>query len=309
MNRINGNMELQQIIGFYQIAKQESFTKAAVTTFRTQSALSHQVKALENELDCQLIERVGRRKIKLTLAGLRFMEFASSYLDQHQRLFEDISEMKGSMIGRLKIAAQFGPLNYIFPDLVSCYRKRYPRVELKIFESAPFDTIASVKAGDVDFGVVSEALVPGDLAVVRWRHARPCVVTTKGHPLTKLSQISIVDLAKYPLIMTPKILKYSLRRRLEKKFMQQGLKYSIAMEASNFELASKYVEIGFGIAFAALGYGVDKDSAGKLVFTPIDNLFKPDHLSVVMRKDTQLRVYQSDFIAMLFQNNTDLSEQ
>jgi DNA-binding transcriptional LysR family regulator len=300
-------MELQQIIGFYQIARQESFTKAAVTTFRTQSALSHQVKALEQELDCQLIERLGRRKLRLTPAGLRFLEFARAFLDQHQRLFEDINEMKGSLTGRLKIAAQFGPLNYVFPDLISRYSRRYPRVELRIFESAPFDTIASVKAGDVDLGLVSEALIPGDLAAVRWRDARPCVVTPKEHPLVGMGEISFADLAKYPLIMTPKILKYSLRRRLEKKFMQQGLKYTIVMEASNFELASKYVEIGFGVAFAALGYGVAERESEKIVLTPIDHLFKTDHLAVVMRKDQQLRNYQADFVTMLFQDSTELA--
>ena len=295
-------MELQQIIGFYQIAKQESFTKAAVTTFRTQSALSHQVKALENELDCQLIERLGRRKLRLTPAGRRFLEFARVFLDQHQRLYEDINEMKGSLMGRLKIAAQFGPLNYIFPDLVRRYRERYPSVDLRILESAPFDTIASVKAGDVDLGVVSEGLIPGDLTAVRWRNARPCVVTPVGHPLTRLPEIAMADLAKYPLILTPKILKYSLRRRLEKKLVQQGLKYTIVMEASNFELASKYVEIGFGIAFAALGLGVTGTSSAKVVFTPIDHLFITDYLAVVMRKDQNLRYYQADFISMLFQN-------
>ncbi len=53
-------MEWQQLLGFYQVAKLGSFTKAAEATFRTQSALSQQVKALEEELGAQLMERLGQ---------------------------------------------------------------------------------------------------------------------------------------------------------------------------------------------------------------------------------------------------------
>ena len=67
-------MEWQQIIGFYHVVKQGSFTRAAEATFRSQSALSLQVKSLEKELGCQLIERVGRRKIRMTLAGEKLFQ-------------------------------------------------------------------------------------------------------------------------------------------------------------------------------------------------------------------------------------------
>lgn len=62
-------MEWQQLLGFYQVAKLGSFTKAAEATFRTQSALSQQVKALEEELGGQLIERLAKRRLQLTPAG------------------------------------------------------------------------------------------------------------------------------------------------------------------------------------------------------------------------------------------------
>ena len=53
-------MEWQQIIGFYHVTKLGSFTKAAEATFRTQSAISQQIKNLEEELGCQLLERIGK---------------------------------------------------------------------------------------------------------------------------------------------------------------------------------------------------------------------------------------------------------
>ncbi|HAY21466.1 MAG TPA: LysR family transcriptional regulator, partial [Desulfobacterales bacterium] len=54
-------MEWQQLLGFYQVAKLGSFTRAGEATYRSQSALSQQVKALEEELACPLLERIGRQ--------------------------------------------------------------------------------------------------------------------------------------------------------------------------------------------------------------------------------------------------------
>ena len=64
-------MEWGQLPGFCQVARLGSFTKAAATTFRTQSALSQQVKALEEELDCPLLKRLGKWQPRLTQAGAK----------------------------------------------------------------------------------------------------------------------------------------------------------------------------------------------------------------------------------------------
>lgn len=293
-------MEIQQIIGFYHLVKENSFSKAAIATFRTQSALSQQIKALEDELGCLLIERIGRRRLQLTPAGYIFLDFAESFLTQYDNLIENIDEIKGEKSGLIKIAAQHGPLLYIFPDLVRRFKELYPEVEMRLFEMTPSDIIDAVKSGDIDFGIASEDLIPKDLAYIRWRETDSHVVTPIGHPLTKLSTITLADLAKYPLILSPKLLKYSKRRMLEKKFIQEGLSYNIAMEASNFILASTYVELGIGITFVALGFELNKYLPEKKVsYTSIRHLFEPNYFAIVMRKNMDLRSYKETFINLI----------
>ena len=293
-------MEIQQIVGFYHLTKEKSFSKAAAVTFRTQSALSQQLKALENELGCLLIERMGRRRLQLTPAGELLSKFTNSFLMQYNNLLENIEEFKGKKSGVLKIAAQHGPLLCIFPDLIKNYKELYPKVEMRIYEQTPSDIIAGVKSGDIDFGIASEDLIPKDLASIRWRKTDSHVVTPIGHPLTKLSKIALSDLAEYPLILSPKMLKYSKRRILEKKFIQEGLKYQVAMEASNFILASTYVELGIGIAFVALGFELNKFLPEKKIsYTSISHLFEPNYFAIVMRKTLELRPFQEDFINLI----------
>ena len=292
-------MEWQQVIGFYQTAKLGSFTKAAEATYRTQSALSQQIKALEEELDCHLFERIGKRKLRLTSAGERFFSFAESILENYDSLREDLNELKGSQKGRLKIAAPFTTLYHLFPKVLKEYTERFPQVELTILDRSQQTVIELVKSGDIDFGFTVESEVPGDLAPLRWKKVETALMTPIGHPLAKMRRVTLKQIAQYPLILPPKNLRFTCRRMLEERLQKLGLDYQIVMESSNVELTSLYVEIGLGISFATVVRGLPALKQRKLEFLPVNQLFKPDYIALVMRKDKTLGSYKSSFIDIL----------
>jgi DNA-binding transcriptional LysR family regulator len=211
-------MEWQQVIGFYQVAKLGSFTKAAKATFRTQPALSQQIKALEEELDCHLFERIGKRKLRLTSAGERFLTFAESILENYDSLRADLNELKGSQKGRLKIAAPFTTLYHLFPEVLKEYTERFPQVELTILDRSQQTVIELVKSGDIDFGFTVESEVPGDLATLRWKKVETALMTPMGHPLATGKRVTLRQIAKYSLILPPKDLRFTCRRMLEERF-------------------------------------------------------------------------------------------
>jgi DNA-binding transcriptional LysR family regulator len=293
-------MEWQQVIGFYQIAKLGSFTKAAEATFRTQSALSQQIKALEEELDCHLFERIGKRKLRLTSAGERFLTFAESILENYHSLREDLNELKGFQKGRLKIAAPFTTLYHLFPEVLKEYTELFPQVELTILDRSQQTVIELVKNGDIDFGFTVESEVPGDLAMLRWKKVETALMTPIGHPLAKGKRVTLRQIAKYPLILPPKDLRFACRRMLEERFQKLGLDYQIVMESSNVELTSLYVEMGLGISFATVVRDLPALKQRELKFLAMDQLFKPDYIAAVMRKDKTLTSYKSSFINILF---------
>jgi len=292
-------MEWQQVIGFYQTAKLGSFTKAAEATFRTQSALSQQIKALEEELDCHLFERIGKKKLRLTSAGERFLLFAESILENYDSLREDLNELKGSQKGRLKMAAPFTTLYHLFPDVLKEYTERFPHVELTILDRSQQTVIELVKGGDIDFGFTVESEIPGDLVALRWQKVETVLMTPLGHPLAKARRVTLRHIAKYPLILPPKELRFTCRRMLEERFQKLGLDYQIVMESSNVELTSLYVEIGLGISFATVVKELPALKQRNLLFLPMDQMFKPDYIAVVMRKDKTLASYKSSFLKIL----------
>jgi DNA-binding transcriptional LysR family regulator len=296
-------MEWQQIIGFYRAAKLESFTKAANATLRTQSALSQQIKALEQELDCLLFERIGKRKLLLTTAGERLFRFAEALFEQHELLTDELNEIKGRQIGRLRIAAQFAALYYLLPKIVGQYIRLFPQVELVILDRPLHDVIQLVRSGDIDLGIGMESAVPKDLTTIRWKEARIVLVTPVGHPLTKSKRITFQDIAQYPLILAPKSFKYFTSNSLEKIFEDRGIDYKTIMEASTIELGSKYVELGLGISIVPSGFGLDTVKKRKVKLIPVEYLFQPDYISIIMRKDKILQTYKNAFINLLIESD------
>lgn len=298
-------MEWQQIIGFYQVAKLGSFTKAGDATFRTQSALSQQIKALEQELDCHLFERIGKRKLRLTSAGERFFEFAEAILESYDCLKEDLSELQGLQRGRLRIAAPFTTLYHLVPETLKEYIIQFPYVELTILDRSQQVVIELVRNGDIDLGFTLESEVPKDLSLLRWKRVETVLMVPVGHPLAEAERVTLRQIAKYSLILPPKDLRFTCRRILEERFQKLGLDYQIVMESSNVELTSLYVEMGLGISFATVVRDLPALEKRNLAFIPMDTLLKPDFIAVVMRRDKVLTSYKSAFINILFGAGVD----
>jgi DNA-binding transcriptional LysR family regulator len=292
-------MEWQQIIGFYHVVKLQSFTEAAEATFRTQSALSQQIKALEKEFDCQLFERAGKRNLRLTPEGERFLSFAELALRGSEDLKENLEAIKGNKRGRLKIAAPFTTLYHLFPEVVRQYARQFPEVELTLLDRPQQMVIDLVRSGDIDFGFTLENVIPKSLPAVRWKQVETVVIAPTGHPLCALRRVSLEQLAKYPLILPPKHLHHAGRMLLEKEFQKNGLEYRIVMESSNIELSSVYVESGLGVSCGTIVRNLPHLKKRKLEFLSLSHIFEPGHIALVMRQDKATAPHKQAFVRLL----------
>lgn len=241
-------MEWQQIIGFYQVARTGKFTRAAEITYRTQSALTQQIKKLEEELGCLLFERVGKRRLLLTPAGERFLAFAESVLTKYHGLVEEINELSGHQKGKLRIAAPYTTLNQLLPETIKTYIKQLPWVELSLLDRPQRSVIELVKNGDVDLGIAIESMLPLNLNKKRWKKVESVLAVPVSHPLTRVERVSLEEIARYPLILPLKSAANNNRKKLEELFRANNIFYRVAMEASNIELSAVYVEMGLGIS-------------------------------------------------------------
>lgn len=293
-------MEWHKIVGFYHVAKIGSFTKAAEATFITQSALTQQIKALEEELGCQLFERIGKRKLLLTPAGEKLLKFAETTLTKYDCLLENLNEFKRLKKGYLRIAAPFTTLYHLLPKTLEIYTKQFSWIELTLLDRPHAKIIELVRNGDIDFGITLESLVSNNFNKIRWKRVDPVLLTPRRHPLTEVEEVSMREIVKYPLILPPKGTEYSYRKRLEELFQLQNLNYRVIVESSNVELSALYVEHGLGISFAT----IDKDQLPalkqrKLEFISLSHYFEPGYIAVVFRKDKVISSLKEEFLNIL----------
>jgi DNA-binding transcriptional LysR family regulator len=294
-------MEWQQLLGFYQVAQLGSFTKAAAATFRTQSALSQQIKALEDEFACQLFERIGKRRLKLTPAGEKVLAFARLVFEKYRELEDELAEINRLPHGSLQVAAPFTTLFHLLPHHFQAYRLLFPQVQLTILDRLQEDVLQLVKSSAVDFGFARESIVPGDLQAHRWHQVRTVLMAPPDHPLAVSGQATLAEIARYPLIIPPAGLKYSGRRSLEEHFAKLGLTCQVAMESANAELSYRYVELGLGLAFATLAGDLSFWRHRRLVFLPLDEYFPPDYLAIVTKPERHLPSYKTAFLDLLLE--------
>jgi len=293
--------------GFYHVARLGSFTRAAGVTFRTQSALTQQVRALEEEFGCPLFERIGKRRLILTPAGEKLFAFAKRTLEEYERVLEEIQAHNGVQRGHLTVAAPFTTLYRLLPGFLETYTGRYPWVEISLLDRPQGEVVEMIKGGRVDFGITLESAAPGGLNRVRIARAETVLLVPAGHPLAGALRVDLGEIARYPLILPPAGSEYPVRRKLETLFAKEKLAWRVAMESSNIELSSVYVEMGFGLSFATVVRGLNVLERRKLALVAVDHYFPPEHLVLVHRGERDLPGYKSAFVDLLRQGLTPAS--
>ena len=145
-------MDFDQLHTFLEIVRLKSFSKAAQTCFRTQPAISAQIRQMEQELGTQLFERFGSR-ISLTVAGKTFAGHARQLLDLKREAFDEVRELDRIPKGEVSIAANEATCINVLPKVFSTYAERFPKVQLQVIRSYSTRTIQSVLDNSVDFGL------------------------------------------------------------------------------------------------------------------------------------------------------------
>ncbi|MGA1196852.1 MAG: LysR family transcriptional regulator [Candidatus Latescibacterota bacterium] len=115
-------MDLDQMRGFLETAREKSFTKAAAKLFLTQPAVSLQVKALETELGTQLFERRGKQ-VLLTDAGRLLYERSEVILELVTRVHQDMASLGVLKTGRLRVGTSDTNCAYVLPPVVKAFRE------------------------------------------------------------------------------------------------------------------------------------------------------------------------------------------
>jgi len=277
-------MDFDQLETFQEVARLSSFSRAAEKRFRTQPAISSQIRALEEEVGARLLDRSGG-KVSLTAPGKIFLKYVEDTLDARKAIFTAIAETERVPRGEIIVGANEGTCLHILPEVFAQFKKQYPDVAVNIKRADYAKILESVIDNSVDFGVVSLPVTDNRLTVVLIHRDELVAIAPPSHPLAKLKSATVAEAAKYPLVL-PKA--GHTRDALENLFHERKLKPSYAMELDSSELLKRFVAADVGIGFIARSNVLEDVRAEVLVAVAISDAQVRRDLALVFRKDKAL---------------------
>lgn len=285
-------MDFDQLETFLEVARRSSFSRAAEKRFRTQPAISSQIRALEEEVGARLLDRSGGR-VSLTAAGKLFQKYAEGVLESRRSLLTAIGEAELVPRGEIVVGANEGTCLHILPEVFADFKKLYKDVAVSIKRADYAKILESVIDNTVDFGVVSLPVTDNRLTVVLIHRDELVLISPPSHPLARHKQVTIADACRFPLVV-PKA--GHTRDALEDLFYERKLKPQFAMEMDSSELLKRFVAVNVGIGFIARSNVMEDIRARTLAAIPISDAQIRRDLALVFRKDKALSRAAQAFI-------------
>jgi DNA-binding transcriptional LysR family regulator len=238
-------MDLRQLEIIRAIADTGSFTAAGNKLHVSQSAISRQVLLLEEELGEPVFHRIGRR-IRITPAGESLLQLSHRVFQDLQDTVSAISDTRESLRGTMRLVGGMTVCLYVFPTLLAEVRRLHPNLDLKITVGSADRSMALLRSGAGDIGLVTLPVEASDLVSVPVLQEELLLVTYPGHPLAQKQPIEPGDLHKQPFILFES---GSITRRIvDGFFTRERIESDIVMETENVEIIKAMVRNGLGIS-------------------------------------------------------------
>lgn len=285
-------MDFDQLHTFLEIVRLKSFSKAAQTCYRTQPAISAQIRQLEQELKTDLFERFGSR-ISLTTAGRIFAAFAEQMMDTRRRAQDAIDELEVVPRGELVIAANEAICIYMLPAVFSEYKKLFPAVQLQVNRSYGSRVVEAVMENVADFGLRQTPVTEKRVEVCEVFTDEVRAVVPAGHPLASKKTISGEDIVPYPLLLPQS---GTTRARLDEWLESLQSQLKISMELDSTEMMKRFVVAGLGISFLATSNCREEVASGTIATLRLAPEPMIRTTALVYRKDKALSKAAQGFI-------------
>jgi LysR family transcriptional regulator, low CO2-responsive transcriptional regulator len=277
-------MDFDQLETFLEVARLSSFSRAAEKRFRTQPAISSQIRSLEEEVGAKLLDRSGG-KVSITASGKLFQRFAEETIAARKAALTAIAETERVPRGEIVVGANEGTCLHILPEVFAEFKKLYPDVSINIKRADYGRILESVIDNSVDFGVVSMPITDNRLTVVMIHRDELVIIAPPHHPLAKLKSATLAEVTKYPLVLPTA---GHTRDALEELFHERKLKPKYAMELDSSELLKRFVAVDAGVGFIALSNVPEDVRANVLATIPIADAKVRRDLALIFRKDKAL---------------------
>jgi len=291
-------MHIESLKVFCDLVELQSFSLAAERNFVTQSAVSQQVKSLEDKFKRRMLERVrGRREVKLTAAGEVFYREAKNVLDAYDQLNESLRGLVGKIGGTVKVATVYSVGLHEMPAKVGEFMSKFPSAKIDLEYSRTTRVVRDVLNGSVELGVIAFPEPRRGLTIVQMPPNKLVLVCPPDHPLAKKPRVRAKELSGQDFVLferdTP------TRKATDRILRSKGVEVKKAAEFDNIETIKRAVEVGFGVAIVPEPAVIDEKRSGRLAVVEMSEKEWIRQIGVLYRSDRDLSLAAKKFVGIL----------
>ncbi|MEI5681809.1 LysR family transcriptional regulator [Mesorhizobium sp. CGMCC 1.15528] len=292
---------------FVAVARSGSIRKASEDLHVATSAVSRQIKKLEDELGTPLFDRFSDG-LRLTTTGKIVLRHARETLQQYEVMKSDLGDLQGKKTGRVHIACLDSLAIHFMPTQIMAFHKKHSAVDFRIRTDNYNNIFRFVAEGDVDIGITFDLARPQDIKLVHGVPMPLMAIVARNHPIARLKAVTLQECAQFKLLL-----------QLDNEVMSSMIAFELAaldrigrtLVATNNQMMLKPLILsGMGVAFfTPLGL-LDELRAGDVVAVPIAGSHLQNmQVGIVAPRDRQLTHATESVIEFLSQELDKLSRE
>ncbi|HVC00265.1 MAG TPA: LysR family transcriptional regulator, partial [Candidatus Dormibacteraeota bacterium] len=235
-------MDFDQLTTFVEVVRQRSFSRAGEKVFLSQSAVSAQIRQLEEEYGEKLLDRAGK-VVRLTPAGEVLFEYAQRLMTLRNESKRAVADQASTPRGVLTVGANEATCLYVLPEIFTEYHRLHPAVQIAIYRNFSHKIIERVEDGTIDTGIATLPIKSSSLHVHPIFRDRIMLMASADNPLARRSSVTIGEIAEQPLIF-PRT--GFTRQMLDKFFRPYRSQIRVTMELPSVAMIKRFVAAGLG---------------------------------------------------------------
>jgi len=283
---------------FRDLVDLQSFSLAAERNFITQSAVSQQIRTLEEKFKRRLLERVrGRREVKLTPAGEVFYRESKNVLAAYDQLQENLRGLVGKIGGTVKVACVYSVGLHEMPAKVGEFMSKFPSAKIDLEYSRPTKVVRDVMSGSVELGVVAFPEQKRGISIRQMTPNKLVLICKPDHKFASKGTVKAKDLNGMDFVHFERDM--PTRKATDKILKAKSVDVRKVAEFDNIETIKRAVEVGFGVAIVPEPATTDEKRSGRLAVVRLAEKEWVRPIGVLYRNDRNLSLASKKFVDIL----------
>ena len=263
---MKGPLDSRQLQAFVILARTGSFTQTAREMFLTQSAVSHSMKALEGDVGCRLLDRMGK-KVMLTQAGEHLLKHAEKVMSEMQSARTGLEHLGRWGRGRLRLAAPATLCVSLLPPVLREFKESFPQSLISIEPGDAGDVPELLESGRVDLALALEMKSDDRFEFVSLFTDELCFLAAPQHPWAKTGVAARGDISKQTVINYSQGSQTS--RLIEAYFREEDIVLNTPIRLGSMEAIRELVKLNLGVAIFAPWVAAKEIKEGSLIALPL----------------------------------------